>query len=151
VGNPVKRPANSSLPTRFVELNQQRCENNFNFALDKKSHLSFYGVSLQTLHRMPSDQWEYRPVIPTAFFLTLSKRGLNMQAAFQSPSFFYNKVILSRAKSTQSQLIFRQNNVILNKEQLIDVPDNTFNKRQFSYKLSINIDGEYNNWKRSEL
>jgi len=100
---------------------------------------------------MPSDQWEYRPVIPTAFFLTLSKRGLNMQAAFQSPSFFYNKVILSRAKSTQSQLIFRQNNVILNKEQLIDVPDNTFNKRQFSYKLSINIDGEYNNWKRSEL
>ena len=151
MGNPVKRPANSSLPTKFVEINQQRCEKKANIALDKISPLFFYGDSLQTLHRMPSDQWGYRPVIPTAFFLTLSKRDLNMQAAFQSPSFFYNKVILSRAKSTQSQLIFRQNNVILNKEQLIDVPDNTFNKRQFSYKLSINIDGEYNNWKRSEL
>jgi hypothetical protein len=84
----AKRPANSSLQIRVVAINQQRCVKKVQFVLDQKSQILFYGISLQTLHRMPSDQWGYRPVIPTAFFLTLSKEGIKQAFGVPIPKLF---------------------------------------------------------------
>ena len=84
----MKRPANSSYQIKAVELNQQRCAKKAQLVLDKKSPQLFYGISLQTLHRMPSDQWGYRPVIPTAFFLTLSKEGIKQAFGVPIPKLF---------------------------------------------------------------
>jgi len=38
------------------------------FVLDKKHRVCNYELSLQTLHRMPSEQWGCRPAFPTVFF-----------------------------------------------------------------------------------
>jgi len=121
VVNSVKRAANSSSQTKFVEINQQRCEKKANIALDKISPLFFYGDSLQTLHRMPSDQWGYRPVIPTAFFLTLNWKYINLQEAFQFLKHFYSLLVLLYLKIHQSEPYNRQNNVPLNHAQLNDI------------------------------
>ena len=43
-------------------------EKNPHFSLDSKADLDDIVISLQTLHRMPSEQWGYRPVFPTVFF-----------------------------------------------------------------------------------
>ncbi len=37
--------------------------------LDMETPKSDYGLSLQTLHRMPSETWERRPVFPTFFIM----------------------------------------------------------------------------------
>ena len=36
--------------------------------IDRNSAKSHIGYSLQTLHRMPSESWGHRPVLPTIFF-----------------------------------------------------------------------------------
>ena len=53
-------------------------ENNLHFLLDRNPELYIHEHSLQTLHRMPSEQWGYRPVFPTVFFYP-KIRGLTLQ------------------------------------------------------------------------
>jgi len=48
-------------------------EKNLKKILDKKAPLFINDLSLQTLHRMPSEQWGYRPVFPTVIFLSTDK------------------------------------------------------------------------------
>jgi len=38
-----------------------------NFCLDRKAGYYIGELSLQTLHRMPSEQWGCRPALPTVF------------------------------------------------------------------------------------
>ena len=49
------------------------------FRLDIETLIFDYDLSLQTLHRMPSETWERRPVIPTFFSLFSIHRLLNLQ------------------------------------------------------------------------
>ena len=75
--------------------------------IDRNPALSHIAYSLQTLHRMPSESWGHRPVLPTIFFMLVlhqSKPYPKSNLQFSVIDLQFSVTLYSRALAAQDKV-----------------------------------------------